>query len=713
MQKLLIDRITKLVFVTFFTVALVGCFDGNSKSNSSLPTVSAVYSAAEGIEGLPFPNAIYSNAAGRLSLPLAAGVSASDLSKASVAMNTLDGFSTIAPIRQQFTGDIDGDSIEGGVNVRLFEVTADAQQNPTGIIQELSSGLDYQAVLSAVDASVVLVKPLIPLTASSHYMVAYTNNLRGASGEETIQSDDYADLLDGTSINGDGIDGARLALLVEAQADLLATVDIEAASLLSSVSFATHSTSNVLDTINEAATAQTISLLRPTMTISGVTSGLTSEPLSALLTTFGLTPGGQSDIFTGLIALPYYMTIPASPTDSSGRDGFLQDAVGAAILGNNVPQSQSLTVPVMVTIPNPSLDATLIKPATGWPVAIYHHGITGNRANVLLIADALSARGVAMIAIDQSVHGVVPIDATELPLSIFADAGVSFYDAANERHFNFDLDGDGIIDRAGANFSSPNNLLTSRDNLRQSVSDLIYLAKTIPTITLPGDVSLAFDSDKIHYVSLSLGSIVGSMLAGVNTDIKAFSLSAPGAGGVKFSEGAPNGNAGVIAALADLGLTQGSQAYENHLTLLTTIQGSGDPINYGISASNKHPIHLTEIIGDGTIDNLPDQTIANEVLNNGQYAGLVAETAPLAGTEPLVRAMHLTDVFRTVSNSGGLRAIVRLLQGDHQSQVNPIPAPQITREIHLQTASFIASGGTDIEVGDASLLEDNYFPAQP
>jgi hypothetical protein len=75
--------------------------------------------------------------------------------------------------------------------------------------------------------------------------------------------------------------------------------------------------------------------------------------------------------------------------------------------------------------------------------------------------------------------------------------------------------------------------------------------------------------------------------------------------------------------------------------------------------------------------------------------------------------MHLTDVFRTVSNSGGLRAIVRLLQGDHQSQVNPIPAPQITREIHLQTASFIASGGTDIEVGDASLLEDNYFPAQP
>ena len=173
----------------------------------------------------------------------------------------------------------------------------------------------------------------------------------------------------------------------------------------------------------------------------------------------------------------------------------------------------------------------------------------------------------------------------------------------------------------------------------------------------------------------------------------------------------------MLAAAAALGLEQGTQAYEDYLALLTTIEGPGDPLNYALTAGQNHPIHLTEIVGDGTLDNPPDQTIPNDVLNRGQYEGLVVETAPLAGTEPLIRSMNLSDLLDSAINMEGLRVVARFVQGDHQSQLNPSEAlspfavPEVTQEIQLQTGTFIASDGESIEVGDSSLLEMNFMPA--
>jgi hypothetical protein len=712
-------KIDTLLF-SLMLMLLVSCSDGSDQSPEQ-PKIATLFDSTSVPPILPFPNAAYSAANGRLAFPLAPGATPGDLGDVTVALNTLDGFSTSAPLWVDFAEAIDVASIWPGDNVRVFEVTVDNLNVPTTIVAELMPSVDYSAAVSAVMDSRLLIKPLRPLNGSSAYLVGVSDSLMAVAGLPMGPSSDYLALRRGkTASASTAVNSELLTQLISAQEALLADSGMPVERIVVSFSFQTQTTTALLEAINTAATPTSIALIRPTMTINGETQPLTTLPFAALSAVFGLTPTGQSDVYTGTFDLPYYLNIPSGPEDDSVRDSFMRNSVGEPVLDPaTLPVSMLLTVPILVAIPNNSIDASLIKPASGWPVAIYHHGISGNRTNMLLIADALTSRGVAMVAIDQVVHGVVPNDANALPGNVFAAVGVDFYDAQNERHFNLDLNSDGEIDPAGANFSSPRNQLTGRDNLRQSVSDLIYLVRTLPTVTLPGMTGNAFDADNIHFVSLSLGSIVGSMLAGVNTDVGAFSLSAPGGGGAKSGEGAPNGNAGALAGLSALGLEQGTQAFEDHLTLLTTIGGSGDPLNYGAAASAKHPIHVTEIIGSGTSEDPPDQTIPNDVLNLGQYAGLVVETAPLAGTEPLIRSMNLNALLGDAMNLDGLRVVARFLRGDHQSQVSPttllsaFAVPEVTQEIHRQTATFIASGGTAIEVVDGTLLEMNFSAPTP
>ena len=635
-----------------------------------------------------------------------------------MAINTLDGFSTIAPLHVDFAEAINEASIEAGSNVRVFEISVDDAGLPDGVIAELESDVAYRVSVSAVEDSRLLIKPLQPLRGAAHYLVAITSGVSAANGLAMGPSEDYLALREGDEADaGNGVDRPYLGDLIRAQETLLAENGVTQDSIATSFSFHTQNAIEVLKAINESATAMPVTLQRPMMTIAGEELPLTTAPFRPLAALYGLTPSGQADLYTGTIELPYYMNIPSSTGDDTIFDGYMRNSSGAPILGSEeTPQATNVTSPLLLSIPNPSLDPSLLKPPAGWPVAIYHHGIFFNRTNMLLIADALAARGVAMIAIDHPLHGVTPDDATILPLNIFAAVGVDFYDSDHERHFNLDLDNDGEVDPAGNNFSSPSNLLNGRDNLRQSVSDLIHLTRSLPTITLPDVSEMTFDGARIHLVGQSLGAIVGTMLAGVNEDVLAFSLAVPGGGGPKGQEGSPSFGADFAAQLAAIGLEQGSQEYEDYLTSLTTVNGPADPINYAELAGMLHPIHLTEIIGDGTPENPPDQTVPNSVLNLGQYEGLVLETAPLAGTEPLIRSMNLEALYSPAVNPEGLTVVARYIRGDHTSQVNPstlvatYAVPEVTVEIQRQTATFIASDGKAVEVGDSSLLEMNYLP---
>ncbi|MEP1470507.1 MAG: hypothetical protein ABJK25_06025 [Halieaceae bacterium] len=704
-------------------LAFTACSDSDSNRRTpppEEPTVAVSYDSTASPPELPFPNAIYENDEGRLTLPLPDDAEAEDLGNVVVALNTLDGFSTITPIHIDFAEPIDETSIESGSNVRLFEISLNEDGLPDTVIEELNAAENYSVTISAVKDTRILIKPLVPLHSGAHYLVSITSGLNASNGLAMGPSDDYVQLREGEgSDTGNGIDRGRLAELVRTQEQVLADSGVQPDTIVTSFSFSTQNSTEVMQGINDNATPMPVTLERPMMTIAGEVLPLTTAPFAPLAAFYGLTPSGQSDLYTGTITLPYYMNLPSSPADDSVLDSYMADSDGAPISGSDeTPQSVNVIAPLLLSIPNPSRDPLLLKPASGWPVAIYHHGIFFNRTNMLLIADALAAQGVAMIAIDHPMHGVTPNDATILPLNIFAAVGVSFYDADTERHFNLDLDQDGEIDGAGDHFSSSRNQLTNRDNLRQSVSDLIHLARSIPSIMLPDASDLTFDRERIHFVGQSLGSFAGTILAGVNEDIVAFSLAVPGSGGAKGQEGSPSFSTGLVEGLASLGLEQGSQEYEDYLTALITINGAADPLNYAEQAGLKHSIHLTEIIGDSTPDNPPDQTVPNTVLNAGQYEGLVVETAPLAGTEALVRSMGLEALLASQVDPEGLLIVARYTQGGHSSQVNPstiadpFAVPAVTVEIQLQTATFIANDGKSVEVNNSELLEMNYLPPE-
>jgi PKD repeat protein len=98
---------------------------------------------------------------------------------------------------------------------------------------------------------------------------------------------------------------------------------------------------------------------------------------------------------------------PASPTFTSERwrfpttsskdkptSGYWQTANGGAVTRYNpLPVATApLQIPVLMTVPNAKAGQQS-KPATGWPVVIFQHGITQNRTNLFLLADALSFAG--------------------------------------------------------------------------------------------------------------------------------------------------------------------------------------------------------------------------------------------------------------------------------------------------------------------------------
>ncbi len=121
-------------------------------------------------------------------------------------------------------------------------------------------------------------------------------------------------------------------------------------------------------------------------------------------------------------------------------------------------------------------------------MVIFAHGITGNRSQMLAMADTAALAGYAVIAIDAPLHGITPEDTALAPLYI---ENTPFAPIANERTFDVDYVNnatgapgpDGIVDGSGTHIINLTSMLTSRDNLRQGEADLSILAATIPSIS--------------------------------------------------------------------------------------------------------------------------------------------------------------------------------------------------------------------------------------
>jgi Pla-1/cef family extracellular lipase len=385
------------------------------------------------------------------------------------------------------------------------------------------------------------------------------------------------------------------------------------------------------------------------------------------------------------------------------------------------------SVRVQFTIPNELVIATisaatggavpaLTKPTEGWPVLVFQHGFGQSKSNALLIASALAMAGYASAAIDHPLHG---------------DRIITIGDVSYD----------------SSSFSSL-NLLTTRDNGRQSIADIMAFRLALNAIdNNTGLVDL--DTSEVHFMGQSLGAIFGTgavalankSLAGdldafdsmyafktanINVPIGGLSAGLPESvafgplvkGSILFVSSpdfveflmafaAQNGIPPELAATAidpayrafelTLSVEQiaGFNALYSAFTFVSqTVTDASDPISFASELASTTPTLIQLIVGGGTND---DGSIALT-----DQVNPVNTSLPLVGGQPLADIMGLPKVSTSNEGSG----VVRFIAGGHGSLISPTPSAAALAEMQSQAISFIVSGGANIVVSDTSVVEN-------
>lgn len=354
-------------------------------------------------------------------------------------------------------------------------------------------------------------------------------------------------------------------------------------------------------------------------------------------------------------------------------------------------------------------------------VIIYQHGVTSVKENAYALAlgqiyaGSLAGKKVALVVIDHPLHG--------------------------ER--GFALSGSMATVTTSDNptpYLNLSYLTVARDNLKQSVADLLGLRLAVGLANAKGAIGTA-GSLKVHFLGHSLGAISGTNLLAVanqpigNAQADALfkfdtgGLAMPGGGiaplllnsptfgptikmGVLtsgsaelkagFTAYAPNCKTAVPTCfvnefLPSLSTTQQAAAastLQSYSFAAQSVLDSADPINLGRGIQSSFPLFATEIVGDGALS-LSDQVIPNSIAS-----------APLGGTEPLFKVLALQPLTATGAASHNA---ARFVAGGHSSLLAPDenfdPSGDVTTEMQSQFASFFMSGGTAVKVTDSSLLK--------
>lgn len=699
-------RLKFSIITIIFVIFLQACSSGSSSpravdapaaTNPGGTPVTAVFTArfdaSAGV--IPFPTNLLLSGTKDLTLNIPVD-NPDDASNPQNALNALDGFSTVAPWSASFSSAVKANTVLPGQTVRLFQVKL--TQPGGGVVAveaELTPGVDYVAVANGAAVAIVPLKPLKEITS---YMAVLTNGLTDAQGNIATADQQYfiakrtSPLVDADGNSTDPLLNSDSAARLEPLRQLVNSQEAAAASQginPSDIVLSWVATTQSIQAVLKAAKAQS----GPNYTAVGPT-GLTTSVVEG---------AGIADIWIGVQSSPYYLSAPTAENPTAPLNTPWSAAPGAYVAPFNQlgldPTSTNLTFanpfpvatstqtyPTIMTLPNANSGHT--KPASGWPIVIFQHGITRNRTDMLAIADTMASIGYAVIAQDLALHGIT--DTT----NPFYVENTPFAPLASERTFDVDYINnetgapgpDNVIDSSAAHFINLGNLLVSRDNFRQGVADLFTLAASIPRIDYDQDGVPDFDGSRIAYVSLSLGSITGGTFLALEDTVTNGVLSVGGGGIARLLDGSQTFGPRIRAGLQAAGIDPTSAQYQSFMLATQTVVDSGDPINYAATAGASNNILFHEVLGDTVVPN----TVSG---------------APLSGSEPLAAMMGLPTISATTQNAGGVDGIVRFTAGGHGSLLNPSVSAPTTVEMQTQMASFVGSGGTAVIVTDESVIQ--------
>lgn len=636
-----------------------------------------------------------------------------------VALNALDGFSTVAPWSMSFSRAPAPATIVPGQSVRLFQVTLTGPGGGvTGIVRELAAGVDFVTALSPSDTTqrtlaIVFTRPLSQITS---YMAVITNGIADAQGNIATPDQTYFFTKRTSPLFANG--QSTEPLLTNAQAQALEPLrqlvnSQEAAADAAGIPRADIVLSWVATTQSISPTFQALRATTQPGAIAMAPTGLTIQAAVPSLPPI-------ADIYLGKVTLPYFLTAPSAQNPTAPLNTFWQaPPCGqvpscAQLLGPSNPSTNltflnprpvatgTVTVPLLITVPNAASGRT--KPADGWPLVIFYHGVTRNRTDAIAISATLASQGFAVVSMDQPLHGLTD---TSNPFYAQGPLATAIGMAATERTFDVDFISnstgapgpDGSIDSSGAHFINLASLLTSRDNNRQAIVDPFTLKASVPGLAFP-PLNVSFNANAVSFVGQSLGAMNGGGFVTFEPTLNTAVLSVPGGGVAQLLNGSPTFGPPIRAGLAAAaGLQPGTPAFDQFFLVAQTVVDSADPVNLAAFAGSK-AILLHEVVGGGALTgggtSPPDQVIPNSVPG-----------APLSGTEPLIRTLGLSSVSASTAGSP-LRGAVRFIQGGHGSLLQPSAATAeglaATVEMQTQMVSFLLSNGNAVQVSNPSVI---------
>lgn len=651
---------------------------------------------AQNRRAMPYPNDIWLSGStdGTLNIPgtlASTGAAGANLP----SVNLTDGYSTTAVITVPFNYPVDLTSVKPympidlagtplygpATNFWVLNVSTGLPLYPLipGVTTEATAHYTIR-VSTATDTqgAVLEIVPLRPLAPETTYAFVVTAGVLDVLGNPLAADNQFRDIRDacfsGETLANAALDRIKTLAVCPILQTANALFGLPGPAFMAAWTVSTQSIGLSLEVVNEGATAQA-SLLVPSGLNTGTATG-------------GQLPG-YADIYVGTLDVPYYM----DPNPANMYSATWQGAGGTNLTKYNpipVPRT-TLTIPMIATVPNGTYPGEAPpKPAEGWPVVVYLHGVTSNRTTAIAMADTFAAAGYAVIAIDQPLHGVLD------PASPLFQGSESPF-GANERHFGMDFfqasgapGPDGQIDNGGQIFTvSLQAPRVTRDYGQQIASDLMTLIRTLPTIDLDGNPATQdLDASRVHFVGVSLGSLLGSSFLGTNTEVASATLSSAGGDWTLFLTDTNSffGRALISGITAATGIQPNTSGMTEFLRDWQQVLDTVDPLNYAGKMVANLPLHVIEILNDNTVPN--------------------------STTEKYARVAGLTTVSSSTANPEGIRGIVRFTNGGHTSLLDPTavirdldtgeiiqgPNQLVTLEMQTQSAAFAVTSGTQLPI---------------